>query len=255
MLLNRGCIIIMLDALFIQMQNGPSGAVMLDVFFGWISIFLRIGFVAFTGYLIFSIVGCLKLLKLNKSKKLKIKVGILSVVLCVCILLGYTEPPAKIRVKMDTVTDAFNYAKQNSEGEDKNFSINKMFGWISYWGDESDGVIREIHMTEEEKAASMNVHPDYIFYGEVDGVEVYYEEATCTRWGTLGHLPVDLLGVPDDVEYSITTMFYLISNNECVAVKVYYSGFNPFFFLQFLNSPYFFYSPEIDFEEIISSIN
>lgn len=229
--------------------------VLLDVLFSWISIFLRIGFIVFTGYLIYLIVRSLKLLKLNKTKRLKIKVGVLSVVLCVCILLGYTEPPAKIRVEMDTVTDAFNYAKQNSDGKDKNFSTNKMFGWISYWGDESSGVIREIHMTEEEKATSMNVYPTYVFYGEVDGIEVYYVEDKCTRWATLGHLPVDLLGVPDDVDYGVSTMVYLISNNECVAVSVNYSGFNPFFFLQFLNSPYFFYSPEIDFEEIIFSIN
>ncbi len=231
--------------------------VLFEVLSCWFTIFLRIGFIAFTGYLIYSIVRSLKLLKLNKTKRLKIKVGALSVVLCICILLGYTEPPAKIKINMDTVTDAFNYAKQNSDdlGTDMNFSTKNMFGWISYWGDESDGVIREIHMTEEEKAASMNVHPDYIFYGEVDGVEVYYEEDKCNRWATLGHLPIDLLGVPDDVDYGISTMVYLISNNECVAVSVNYSGFNPFFFLQFLNSPYFFYSPEIDFEEIISSIN
>ena len=229
--------------------------VLFEVLFWWISIFLRIGFIVFTGYLIYLIVRSLKLLKLNKTKRLKIKIGVLSVVLCVCILLGYTEPPAKIKINMDTVTDAFNYAKQNSDGKDKNFSINNMFGWISYWGDESSGVIREIHMTEEEKAASMNVYPDYVFYGEVDGIEVYYVEDKCNRWATLGHLPIDLLGVPDDVDYGISTMVYLISNNECVAVSVNYSGFNLFFFLQFLNSPYFFYSPEIDFEEIISSIN
>ncbi len=230
--------------------------VLFEVLSYWFTIFLRIGFIAFTGYLIYSIVRSLKLLKLNKTKRLKIKVGVLSVVLCVCILLGYTEPPAKIRIKMDTVSDTFNYVKQNKDiySKDKNFSINNMFGWISYWGDESGGVIREIHMTEEEKAASMNVHPDYVFYGEIDGIEVYYEEAKCIRWATLGHLPIDLLGVPDDFGYGISTMVYLISNNECVAVSVNYSGFNPFFFLQFLNSPYFFYSPEIDFADIISNL-
>ena len=244
-------------SVFLNMQNGLSSADALHVFFGWISIFLRIGFVAFTGYLIYSIVWSLRFLKTNRSKKLKIKLGVLSVVLCVCILLGYTEPPAKIRVKMDTVSDTFNYVKQNKDiySKDKNFSTSDMFGWISYWDAEtSERLLEGLRMTEEEKAASMNVYPTYVFYGEMDGIEVYYEEAKCRRWATLGHFPVDLLGVPDDVDYGISTTVYLISNNECVAVNVNYSGFNPCFFLQFLNSPYFFYSPEIDFADIISNL-
>lgn len=229
---------------------------MLSVFYWLLTIFFRIVFAGFTIYLIRLIVQSIKNLKLNKSKKLKIRIAILSIVLCVCILLGYTEPPAKIRIKMDTVTDAFNYIKQNKEihSKDKNFSTSEMFGWICYWSTESsERVIKEIHMTEEEKSASMNVYPTYVFYGEVDGIEVYYEEAKCGRWRTFGHFPIDLLGVPDE-SYNVSTMIYLISNNECVAVNVNYYGFNAFYFLLFLNSPYFFYSPKIDFAEIISNL-
>ena len=91
--------------------------VLFEVLSCWFTIFLRIGFIAFTGYLIYSIVWSLRFLKTNRSKKLKIKLGVLSVVLCVCILLGYTEPPAKIRVKMDTVSDTFNYVKQLFHGK------------------------------------------------------------------------------------------------------------------------------------------
>lgn len=251
---------LMLDlffSMFLNTQSGPSDTEMLGVFFVWISFFLRIGFIVFLGYLIYSIIQTLRILKLNKSKGVKIRLVLVSVVLCVCLLLGYTEPPAKIRVKKDNVSETFTYIKQNKDvfGEGQYFSTKDMFGWVSYWSaEECNSILEEIQITKEGKTASINWYPTYVFYDEVDDIKIFYEKTICTRWESLGHLPIDLLGVPDDCDYGISTMVYLISNNECVALSVNYSGFNPCFFLQFLNSPYFFYSPEIDFEEIISSI-
>lgn len=206
----------------------------LEVIWAWISIFLRVGFIGFTGYLIYSIIQSLKILKYNKQPRVKIRLVVVSVVLCVCLLLGYTEPPAKAKIKTDTVSDTFTYILKNKDSfiEGQDFSTSDMFGWVSYWDTErSKSLLGEIQMTEEEKAKSMNLYPTYVFYGEVDGIKVYYEEMICSRWETLGDLPVDLLGVPDDCDNYLSTMIYLISNDECVVVNVNYYGFNPFFFL------------------------
>ena len=226
----------------------------LDTYIFLLAIGLRILFIGFTVFLIYLIIECSKKMIIVRGKKHRIKLAVLSLVLIFCVFLGYTEPYAKIRIEMDTVYDAFIYIKQNKDvfSEGKDFQTNNMFGWVSYWDDETcKSVLKEIRMSQEKNESKIE-YPEYILYGEIDGVKVYYEAVKCKRWGTLGHLPVDLLGVPDDCDNSISTMIYLISNNECVAVSVNYYGFNPFFFLQFLNSPYFFYSPEIDFKEIIS---
>ncbi len=227
----------------------------LEVIWYWISIILRIVFIFFTGYLINSIVCCIKHVKLDAKNQNKVKIAVLSVVLCVCILLGYTEPPAKIRVEKDTVADTFAYFKQNQEifTEGQDFNTQDMFGWVCYLDAErSKSILKEIKMTEEEKETSEIGYPTYVLCDVVNDIEIYYEEAKCERWSGFGDFSVDLLGMPN--EDSISTMVYLVLGDECVVAQIHYDGFNPFFFLQFLTNPYFFYSPEINFKEIISSI-
>ena len=221
-----------------------------------LTILFRIGFIGFTIFLIYLIIRYCILLKKHKLKKCKVKLAVVCVALCACVLLGYTEPTARIRIKTDAVTETFTYVTQNKDvfSKGQNYSTDTMFGWVSCWDAETtEKLLEEIKMTESEKKESMNWYPTYVFYDEIDGIEIYYEEAKCKRWESLGHFTVDLLGVPD--RDSVSTKVYLISDNECVVFNVNYSGKNPCSFLLFINNPYFFYSPEIDLHQIVSGLS
>lgn len=212
-----------------------------------ILIIFRLAYIAFIIFLLCLIFNYVKGFKKNKAKKYKNKLIVISIVLFVCIFFGYTELPARVNIKKDNVTEIYAYVEQNNDEFKigQRYNIGNMFGWVSYWETEAtENLLKEINMTEEERKETNNWYPTYVFYDEVDNIEIYYEEAKCTRWESLGHFNVDLLGVLDYYENSISTKVYLISNKNCVVINVNYNGCYP----------YSIYTPEIDFQDIVSNL-
>lgn len=188
-----------------------------------------------------------KLIESKNQVEKGCKYIIVTVFLCLCLLLGVVEPTLKPRIKKDTVVDAYCYLLENSSYyEPLSFKTDKIKGVCYFYNNNflSEYINRE--------NVFISAREDYFYYDDIEYLTIYYQPTKCKRWEGGYHFPIDFLGVPNSLSPS---RIYISGPSGVAFISFEYIEDNPIHTLNPVISTYYFYRPQVDFNEIVSSID